>query len=83
MTDQDVWVERADYLSDRRARMFPMLAVIFLAQQATYLIDAATARGRSTTSRSRPGSSCRWCCSRRFATNGFWLQPREVRDLHR
>ena len=36
--------QRADELSSRRARMFPLLAIIFLSQQASYLSDAHGAR---------------------------------------
>ena len=74
--------ERAEYLSQRRARTLPVLAVIYLAQQATYF------------SASNPGSSIgaqhfkvgawvvlSFVLLMALATKGFWLQPREVRDL--
>ena len=34
--------EQAEFLSKRRARMLPALAVIFLAQQASYFATPAT-----------------------------------------
>ena len=46
--------EKAEYLSKRRARMLPALAIIFLSQQATFF---------------------------GLATKGFWLEPKDVRDL--
>lgn len=36
--------ERADEVSRKRARMFPILAILFLSQQASYLTDSHGAR---------------------------------------
>ena len=74
--------ERADYLSKRRARMLPVLAIIFLSQQATFF---------STVNSPAPHSAyavkiSAWLVLSivllaALSTKGFWLQPREVRDL--
>ena len=74
--------ERAEYLSKRRARMLPVLAIIFLSQQATFF---------STVNSPAPHSAydvkiSAWLVLSivllaALATKGFWLQPKEVRDL--
>jgi hypothetical protein len=74
--------ERAEYLSKRRARMLPALAFIFLSQQATFF---------STVNSPAPHSAYAAKISAwrvlsivllaALATKGFWLQPKEVRDL--
>lgn len=72
--------ERADYLSKRRARMLPFLALIFLSQQVTYF---TTVRGLESTPTIKISA---WLVLSivllaALATKGFWLQPKEVRDL--
>lgn len=72
--------ERADYLSKRRARMLPFLALIFLSQQITYF---TTVRGLESTPTIKISA---WLVLSivllaALATKGFWLQPKEVRDL--
>jgi hypothetical protein len=74
--------EKAEYLSKRRARMLPVLAVIFLSQQAAFL---------STVNSPAPHSAYSFKISAwlvlsivilaALATKGFWLEPKEVRDL--
>ena len=74
--------EKADYLSTRRARMLPALAVIFLSQQATFF---------STVNSPAPHSAytvkiSAWLVLSivlllALSTKGFWLEPKEVRDL--
>ncbi|HEX6741955.1 MAG TPA: hypothetical protein VF079_09215 [Sphingomicrobium sp.] len=74
--------EKAEYLSNRRARMLPALAVIFLSQQAAFL---------STVNSPAPHSAytvkiSAWLVLSivilaALATKGFWLEPKEVRDL--
>jgi hypothetical protein len=74
--------EKAEYLSKRRARMLPVLAVIFLSQQAAFL---------STVNSPAPHSAysvkiSAWLVLSivilaALATKGFWLEPKEVRDL--
>ena len=74
--------EKADYLSRRRARILPPLAIIYIAQQASYI-----------TMRSGPAHRAvdqvkisAWLVLSAvllaaIATKGFWLQPREVRSM--
>ena len=74
--------EKAEYLSKRRARMLPALAVIFLSQQATFF---------STVNSPAPHSAytvkiSAWLVLSivlllALSTKGFWLEPKEVRDL--
>jgi len=81
MSDQST-AERAEYLSRRRARMLPVLAIIFLSQQATFF---------STLNSPAPHSAyavkiSAWLVLSivllaALSTKGFWLQPKEVRDL--
>jgi uncharacterized membrane protein len=74
--------EKAEYLSKRRARMLPALAAIFLSQQAAFL---------STVNSPAPHAAysvkiSAWLVLSivllaALATKGFWLEPKEVRDL--
>jgi len=74
--------EKAEYLSKRRARMLPVLAVIFLSQQATFF---------STVNSPAPHSAyavkiSAWLVLSillllALSTKGFWLERKEVRDL--
>lgn len=74
--------EKAEYLSKRRARMLPALAAIFLSQQAAFL---------STVNSSAPHAAysakiSAWLVLSivllaALSTKGFWLEPKEVRDL--
>ena len=74
--------EKAEYLSKRRARMLPVLAIIFLSQQAAFF---------STVSSPAPHSAytikiSAWLVLSivilaALATKGFWLEPKAVRDL--
>src|SRR3982750_1578835 len=74
--------QRADYLSRRRARMLPMLAMLYLIQQTTYFRSTANPHPRPV--------DHVWISAwvllsliilAGLVTKGFWLQPREVRDL--
>lgn len=72
--------EKADRLSSRRARMLPFLAVIFLSQQVTYFTAVRDYEHVPTVKISA------WLVLSivllaALATKGFWLQPKEVRDL--
>src|SRR5215208_1834344 len=72
--------EKAEFLSKRRARMLPFLALIFLSQQVTYF---TTVRGLDTVPTVKISA---WLVLSivllaALATKGFWLQPKEVRDL--
>jgi hypothetical protein len=74
--------ERADFLSRRRARMLPMLAILYFIQQTTYFRSTANPHPRPV--------DHVWVSAwvilsltilAGLATKGFWLQPKEVRDL--
>ena len=72
--------ERAEFLSRRRARMLPVLAVIFLSQQVTYFSTVREYENVSTVKISA------WLVLSivllaALVTKGFWLQPKELRDL--
>jgi hypothetical protein len=74
--------ERADYLSGRRARMLPFLAVIYLSQQVTFF-SALDPAGHESARAVKIGA---WLLLSAIllaalTTKGFWLQPREVREL--
>jgi ABC-type Fe3+ transport system permease subunit len=74
--------ERADFLSRRRARVLPVLAIIYLTQQASYIsmrsgpadrpVDAVKISAWLVLSAVLLAA---------LATKGFWLQPREVRAM--
>jgi hypothetical protein len=74
--------ERADFLSRRRARALPILAFLYISQQTIYFRSTATTHPRDV--------DHVWIGAwvvisllilAGLATKGFWLQPREVRDL--
>ena len=74
--------EKADHLSQRRARMLPALAIIFLSQQATFFSQMS---GGEHVAAERAKISAWLVLSvvmiAALATKGFWLQPKEVRNL--
>jgi ABC-type Fe3+ transport system permease subunit len=75
-------VETAERLSRKRARMLPFLAVIYLCQQATFFAGDAPPGVRSV-DHVKIGA---WLVLSlvlllALATNGFWFQSKEVRDL--
>lgn len=72
--------ERADELTSRRARMFPMMAIIFLAQQASYLSDT---HGSRPVDHFKIGA---WIVLSlvllaALYTGGFWMKSRQMREL--
>ena len=74
--------DKAEYLSKRRARMLPALAIIFLSQQASFFSQMSG--GEHVSSEGAKISA--WLVLSvvlllGLATKGFWLEPREVRDL--
>ena len=74
--------EKAEYLSKRRARMLPALAVIFLSQQATYFSSVSTPGPHSAeTVKISAWLVLSAVLVAALATNGFWLQPKEIRVL--
>jgi hypothetical protein len=81
MTERTM-AERADFLSRRRARMLPFLAVIYLSQQVTFFSALDSANHESA----RAVKIGAWLVLSlvllaALTTKGFWLQPREVREL--
>jgi len=74
--------EKADYLSKRRARMLPALAVIFLSQQVTFFSTV-----RSTPPQAAYAAKISaWLVLSivlllALSTKGFWFERKEVRDL--
>jgi hypothetical protein len=81
MTDRSAG-ERADFLSRRRARMLPALAIIYFSQQAIYFRSTAATHPRDV--------DRLWIAAwvvlsllilAGLVSKGFWFQPREVRDL--
>jgi hypothetical protein len=74
--------DKAEFLSRRRARMLPALAVIFLSQQATFFSQMT---GGEHVSAEKAKISAWLILSVvllfGLATKGFWLEPKEVRDL--
>lgn len=74
--------EHAERLSQRRARMLPFLAIIYLTQQATFFAGEAPAGVRAV-DHVKIGA---WLVLSlvlllAIATNGFWFQRREIRQL--
>lgn len=74
--------ERADYLSRRRARTLPLLAIIYFTQHASFF----SALGNGTHRDVDHFKIGAWVVLSlvllaALATKGFWLQPREVREL--
>jgi hypothetical protein len=74
--------ERADCLSRRRARILPVLAIIYLTQQASYITMRSVPADRPVD----VVKISAWLVLSAvllaaIATKGFWLQPREVRAM--
>jgi ABC-type Fe3+ transport system permease subunit len=81
MTDRTT-AERADFLSRRRARMLPVLAILYFMQQTTYFRSTANPHPRAV-DHVWVGA---WIVLSlvilgALATKGFWFQPKAIRDL--
>lgn len=79
--NQSTYAEQADRLSRRRARMLPMLAVIYLTQQASFF-SAIPADPERAVDHVKIGA---WVVLSlvllaALTTKGFWFHSREVRD---
>ena len=74
--------EKADYLSRRRARMLPALAIIFLSQQASFF-SQMSGTGHVSAEKAKISAWLVLSVLLLFglATKGFWLERKEVRDL--
>jgi hypothetical protein len=74
--------EKAEYLSKRRARMLPMLAIIFLSQQAAiYSAVNSPAPHSAYAVKISAWLVLSNVILAALATKGFGLEPKEVRDL--
>ena len=74
--------EKAEYLSRRRARTLPALAVIYLAQQGSYFSELQSPTHTSSFNfRISAWLVLSAVLLAALATKAFWLQPREVRNL--
>lgn len=81
MVERDLEAQ-ADRLSRKRARMLPILAILFLSQQITYFATV-NAPGPHTAEKLKISA---WLVLSvillaGLATKGFWFQPKAVRDL--
>jgi hypothetical protein len=81
MTQSDI--EKAEQLGRRRARMLPFLALMFIAQQASFFVEGSGGSAERAVDHVKFGAwlllsgvllAALW-------TGGFWLQKREVRAL--
>ena len=74
--------EKADYLSKRRARMLPALAIIYLTQQASYITLRSDAAHRPVdTVKISAWLVLSLVLLAALATKGFWLERRDVRAI--
>lgn len=73
--------ERADRLSRKRARLLPLLAVIFLSQQVTYFSTINSPGSRAAQTASLAWVVLSLVLLAALVTKGFWFEPKEVRDL--
>src|SRR5690349_21646870 len=74
--------ERADYLSRRRARILPFLAIIYFTQQFSFLSALGDGTHRDV-DHFKIGA---WVVlsivlMMALASKGFWFQPKKVREL--
>ena len=74
-------IETADRLTRRRARMMPVLAAIFIAQQAAYFAEPDAAVRLVDHVKIAAWLLLSIVLLLALATGGFWLKPRGVRAL--
>ena len=74
-------IEAADRLSRRRARMFPAIAAIFIAQQASYFAEPDVATRLVDQVKIAAWLALSIVLLLAITTGGFWLKPRRVRAL--
>jgi len=72
--------EKAEFLSKRRARMLPALAIIFVSQQASYFTNTGGG-GSAQAVKTSAWLVLSVVLLAALATKGFWLERKEVRDL--
>jgi hypothetical protein len=80
MTDHTI-AESAEKLSRRQARILPQLAIIFLAQQATYLNTPAQSGRLVDHVKIAAWLLLSLVLLAVLATGGAWLRPKAVREL--
>ena len=74
--------DKAEYLSKRRARMLPVLAIIYLTQQASYItLRSDAAHHPVDTVKISAWLVLSLVLLAAIATKGFWLERREVRAM--
>ena len=73
--------EHADYLGRRRARMLPVLLVIYLSQQVTYFSSAGQNDRSVDHAKVFAWVVLSLGLLAGLATKGFWFRKRQVRDL--
>jgi len=74
--------QKADYLSGRRARMLPALAIIYITQQATYFTVPSGAAHRAVDDvKISAWLAFSAILLAALSTKGFWLERREVRSM--
>jgi len=75
-------IDKAENLSRRRARMLPVIAVIYLAQQATFL-SGETVEPLRSVDHVKIGAwlLLSFVILLAVSTNGFWFKSRELRAL--
>jgi uncharacterized protein YjeT (DUF2065 family) len=74
-------IEAADRLSRRRARMLPLLAVIFLAQQVSYFAEPDVGMRAVDHVKIAAWLLLSIVLLLVLATGGFWFRPKRVRAL--
>jgi hypothetical protein len=74
--------EKVDYLSRRRARMLPFLAIVYFTQQFSFL-SALGDRTHRDVDHFKIGAWVALSIVLLFAlaSKGFWFRPKEVREL--
>ena len=81
MTDRTL-SQQADYLSQRRARMLPVLGIVYFLQQTTYFRSTAAAQPRDV---DKLWISAWLLLSLLLllgvATRGFWFRSRALREM--
>jgi hypothetical protein len=74
--------EKADFLSARRARMLPALAIIFLSQQVTFFSTVHSPSHQSAyTAKISAWLALSIVLLFALSTKGFWFERKEVREL--
>jgi hypothetical protein len=74
-------IETADRLSRRRARLLPVLAILFLAQQASYFAEPEQSVRLVDHVKIGAWLILSIVLLLALGTGGFWLKPKKVREL--